>query len=764
MNQLHTDNMLLEKHHQIFIEQTPTAIAMLNKDMVYLAVSKRWLKDFKLEGQDIVGRCHYDVFPEIGDDWKAKNQECLNGAIDVCDEATFHRKDGTIQWIYWDVRPWYNLKGEIGGLLMHTGDITEKKEKELQQKRVDSILKDTSELARIGTWEMNLHTNEITWSKIVYDIYGVSEDYIPNIATNLEFSKNEQTRALVETAVENLLEKGISVDIEYEIINAVGDLKLVKVIGKVEYIEGVASRLFGIIQDVTRIKESETKLKKAHKELETIFNSKSIALITTDKDGIINRFNSGAEELLGYTSEEVIGKHKPELYLLEEEQEQFRNDMIAQFGGDVINSNFNYRNENINDTRQWTFRHKDGSMFSTLTSITAINTYEGVNEGFVAVATDISKIKKVKNELRNKNELLNLAEEISLMGHWQWNPIEDIGFWSNNLFALLDYHGEPFTMTFGIYFEMVHEDDKELVFEHFEKAKKEKIFGKLTHNIITFSGNLKTIQILANVISNEKGEAVKMIGTCQDVTEFKKTEQNLIQAKDNLEIVAQKLASQNKQLADFTHITSHNLRAPVANLNSLMEIYKLSDDEEERLDVFEKFDTVIHRLTLTLNTLIEALKTKTGDSKEELEIVNFEKVLENTTQLLSGVILKSNAVVKSDFSQISEIEYNPIYMDSIFLNLVGNAIKYKAKDRTPEIFIKTEVMNGRNIITFKDNGLGIDLERHGHKLFGLNKVFHRHPDAKGVGLFLTKTQVEAMGGTISATSEVNVGTTFTIIF
>ncbi len=756
--------MLLERHHQIFIEQTPTAIAMLNKDMVYLAVSKRWLKDFKLEGQDIVGKSHYDVFPEIGDDWKAKHQQCLQGAIDICDEAPFYRKDGSIQWIYWDVRPWYNAEGEIGGLLMHTGDITEKKEKELQQKRVDSILKDTSELARIGTWEMDLHTNEITWSKIIYDIYGVSEDYIPSISTNLEFSKDVQSRALVETAVENLMEKGISVNIEYEIINAVGDLKLVKVIGKVEYIEGVASRLFGIIQDVTRIKESETKLKKAHKELETIFNSKSIALITTDNDGIINRFNSGAEELLGYTSEEVIGKHRPELYLLEEEQEQFRNDMIAQFGGDVTNSNFNYRNENINDTRQWTFKHKNGSMFSTLTSITAINTNEGVNEGFIAVATDISKIKKVKNELRNKNELLNLAEEISLMGHWQWNPIEDIGFWSDNLFALLDYHGEPFTITFGIYFEMVHEDDKELVFEHFEKAKKEKIFGKLTHNIITFSGNLKTIQILANVISNEKGETVEMIGTCQDVTEFKKTEQNLIQAKDNLEIVAKKLASQNKQLADFTHITSHNLRAPVANLNSLMEIYKLSDDEEERLDVFEKFDTVINRLTLTLNTLIEALKTKTGDSKEELEIVNFEKVLENTTQLLSGVILKSNAVVKSDFSQISEIEYNQIYMDSIFLNLIGNAIKYKAKDRTPEIFIKTEVMNGRNIITFKDNGLGIDLERHGHKLFGLNKVFHRHPDAKGVGLFLTKTQVEAMGGTISATSEVNVGTTFTIIF
>ncbi|NNG11132.1 MAG: HAMP domain-containing histidine kinase, partial [Arenibacter sp.] len=85
--------------------------------------------------------------------------------------------------------------------------------------------------------------------------------------------------------------------------------------------------------------------------------------------------------------------------------------------------------------------------------------------------------------------------------------------------------------------------------------------------------------------------------------------------------------------------------------------------------------------------------------------------------------------------------------------------------RTPEICIESAVNDeGKAVLTFKDNGLGIDLERHGHKLFGLNKVFHRHPDAKGVGLFLTKTQIKAMGGQISASSKVDEGTTFTINF
>lgn len=764
MSQYRNNTELLEKHHQIFIEQTPTAIAMLDKNMVYLAVSKRWLKDYKLERQDVIGHCHYDIFPEIGDDWKKDHQDCLKGAININDEAPFPRADGSIQWIYWDVRPWYNSKGEIGGLLMHTGDITEQKEKELEKKRVESILNNTSEIARLSTWEINLSTQELLWNKMAYKIYEVADDFRPTVDGALEFFKFDEDKQAAKVAIQNAIDYGSAVDMDLEMLTAKGNTIWAKITGKVESISGVPTRFYGILQDVSSIRLTEQRLNKADSELEAIFNSKSIAVITTDKDGIINRFNNGAEKLLGYTAAEMVGLQKPEIYLSAEELDQFKKDIIIEFGKDATDINYNYRNENINDTRQWTYKRKDGTTFPVLSTITAVNNEKGINEGFIAVATDISKIKKVKDELHRKNDLLNLAEKISLMGHWHWNIVEDIAIWSENLYALLDHVGEPYKIDFETYFNMVHDDDKELVLQHFEKAKEVQVFGNLTHRIITFAGNVKTIQILANVISNDKGETVEMIGSCQDVTESKKAEQRLIDAKEELEVVAQKLSYQNKQLADFTHITSHNLRAPVANLNSLMEIYKLSDNDEERLDIFGKFDMVIDRLTLTLNTLIEALKTKISDAQEELENIDLNEVLENTTQTLSGVILTSGAVVKGDFIEVSNITYNKIYMESIFLNLIGNAIKYRAKNRTPEIIVKSKLKNGRNIITFKDNGLGIDLEKHGHKLFGLNKVFHRHSDAKGVGLFLTKTQVEAMGGSITATSEVNVGTTFTIIF
>ncbi|MGB3149177.1 MAG: PAS domain-containing protein, partial [Maribacter sp.] len=260
MSHYRNNPQLLEKHHQIFIEQTPTAIAMLDTNMVYLAVSKRWLKDYKLTHEDVVGHCHYDIFPEIGDDWKKDHQECLKGAVNICEEAPFPRADGSIQWIYWDVRPWYNLDGEIGGLLMHTGDITDQKEKELEKKRVESILNDTSEIARISTWEINLSTQELLWNKMAYKIYEVTDDFKPTVDGALEFFKFDEDKQAAKIAIQNAIDYGAVVDMDVEMLTAKGNTIWAKITGKVESISGVPTRFYGILQDVSSIRLTEQRL------------------------------------------------------------------------------------------------------------------------------------------------------------------------------------------------------------------------------------------------------------------------------------------------------------------------------------------------------------------------------------------------------------------------------------------------------------------------------------------------------------------------
>jgi PAS domain S-box-containing protein len=175
------------ERNKIFIQQAPTAIAMFDKTMIYLAASEKWAEQYALQGTEIIGRSHYEVFPEIGEDWKAIHEACLKGEINQCQGAPFERADGTVQWISWDARPWYIAPNEIGGLLIYTADITLIKEKDRDKRRIEEILDKTNEVARIGTWEVDLTSNSIYWSRITREIHEVETGYIPELASAINF-------------------------------------------------------------------------------------------------------------------------------------------------------------------------------------------------------------------------------------------------------------------------------------------------------------------------------------------------------------------------------------------------------------------------------------------------------------------------------------------------------------------------------------------------------------------------------------------------
>ena len=287
--------------------------------------------------------------------------------------------------------------------------------------------------------------------------------------------------------------------------------------------------------------------------------------------------------------------------------------------------------------------------------------------------------------------------------------------------------------------------NKELVFQNEEKEKRAAELI-IANKELAFQNEEKGKRAAELIIANKELAFVKVIE----------------KAKSELEILANHLQKQNNKLLNFSHIASHNLRSPVSNLNSLLHFYKESTSSEDKEMLFDKFETVIHHLTSTLNELTEALKIQEDISKES-ELLTFEEIFSKTSETLAGHVMETRAIVTSDFSKTVNIEYPRSYLESIMLNLFSNAIKYRSPDRTPGIHFQTEIINSQVILTVRDNGLGIDLKKHGNKLFGLNKTFHSHVEAKGVGLFITKTQVEAMGGSISAESEVDKGTTFKVV-
>ena len=258
-------------------------------------------------------------------------------------------------------------------------------------------------------------------------------------------------------------------------------------------------------------------------------------------------------------------------------------------------------------------------------------------------------------------------------------------------------------------------------------------------------------------IFNNEGVISHWISIQRDITDEKKLETE----KEHL---IRELTQNNKDLKQFSYITSHNLRAPLSNLIGLLNLIEdIPVDNPELEEIITGFTKSTHLLNETINDLVKVIIIKDNPSMQKEE-VSLKEVFENVFSQLSFQIELHKPIIKLKFDKVPLLNTNKAYIESILLNLLTNSIKYKSENRKLKISIMAEQIDHQAILTFKDNGIGIDLERNRDKVFGLYQRFHNYPDSKGLGLYLVKSQVETMGGTISIDSEVNKGTTFTITF
>jgi PAS domain S-box-containing protein len=258
-------------------------------------------------------------------------------------------------------------------------------------------------------------------------------------------------------------------------------------------------------------------------------------------------------------------------------------------------------------------------------------------------------------------------------------------------------------------------------------------------------------------IFNNESVISHWISIQRDITDEKKLETE----KEHL---IRELTQNNKDLKQFSYITSHNLRAPLSNLIGLLNLTEdIPIENSELEEILTGFSKSTHLLNETINDLVKVIIIKDNPSMQKEE-VSLKEVFENVFSQLSFQIELHKPIIKLKFDKLPLLNTNKAYIESILLNLLTNSIKYKSENRKLKISIIAEQVDHQVFLTFKDNGIGIDLERNRDKVFGLYQRFHNYPDSKGLGLYLVKSQVETMGGTISIESEVNKGTTFTITF
>ena len=643
-----------------------------------------------------------------------------------------------------------NEDGDISNLIGTTQDITVRMRAKQELLEKNQLLAVAENISEMGSWEWDPMTREFTWSDNLYEIIGFEKGSKITFKKYLSRIPEEEHEILHKYAQLSLANKNFQ-KFSHTIICTDYSQRILEISSKlVTNNNGEITKIIGATRDITEKRNKENEILEKNRLLTFV---EQLTLIGYWRLKIPSGKFIWSDNLYRIFDFEVGIPMNFNKFLthLPPKDKNFLNELTKKFSKTKDFEKFVHH-----------VKDKNGNLKTIEVVGTVITNKDGKVTEIIGSSQDISEKIKKEQELLKKNQQLNKAEHIAMIGSFIYNPIIDDFKWSDNSYRIYDFEiGKP--MNFDTFLTRIHPDDFENLVNHLNEILVNKIFKKITYKIIRKNGAIRIIEAIGNVKKNKSGEVIEVIGTSRDITEHMQIQQKIIETNNNLEKSTAELTARNKQLAEFNHITSHNLRAPVSNLNALLDLWKGEGNEDLKEVLFEKFEIVTNHLTVTLNSLIESLKV-TNNIDVTVQKLSFKETLNKTEEILAAEILKTKTVIKSDFSNKDTILYNQIYLESIFLNLISNAIKYKSPDRTPEIRLKSNTVNGKIKLSIKDNGLGIDLKRHGHKLFGLNKVFHRHPEANGIGLFITKTQIEAMGGSIYAESEVNVGTTFFITF
>ncbi len=271
-------------------------------------------------------------------------------------------------------------------------------------------------------------------------------------------------------------------------------------------------------------------------------------------------------------------------------------------------------------------------------------------------------------------------------------------------------------------------------------------------------GNTIYISLTVSPVKDEHGTITGASKICRDITQRKLAEEERTK-------MIEEIVQRNKDLEQFSYIISHNLRAPVANLMGISDLLEKGNlDESERNFLMEGLSASVKKLEniiLDLNHITQ-LKLSVNEHREP---VNFSTIVDDIKTTISNIIDNKAISIYTDFSEVETFDTVRNFMYSIFYNLITNSIKYKQPGLPLICDIRSKKEADKVLLFFKDNGMGIDLEKTGTQIFDIYKRFYiGAAEGKGLGLFMVKSHVESMRGTISVTSEVNKGTEFRLEF
>lgn len=491
------------------------------------------------------------------------------------------------------------------------------------------------------------------------------------------------------------------------------------------------------------IKQQATKLFKSDLQFKTIFEQAGIGIAVVDVEtGRFLAINDHFCKILGYSEIELKEKSFKEITYFKDLDEDLI--QVRKINSGQID-NYSVEKRYIN---------KEGNVVWASLTATPLWNEDKKHIGNIAFVQDITARKTSETLVLRANQknkaLINTIDGIV----WEADAEVNFTFISEKVEAILGYTSADWLSYPKFWVEHIHPEDRDFVLKYCLAQTESSLDHDFEYRMIAKNGDIVWLRDIVNLEMDNNGKVLNLRGIMIDITKTKEIETEL---NKSLRLVTE----QNKRLLNFSYIVSHNLRSHTSNITSIIDLIATSESKEEIEHMVQLLKTVSNSLNETMLNLNEVvnIQTNTGLLTKDL---NLQEYVDNAINVLSEQITAMEAVVETDIAADAVVHYNPAYLESVLYNLISNAIRYSSTERKPIVTISLIEEGENKMLQVADNGIGIDLERNGNKIFGMYKTFTTNKDSKGIGLFITKNQIEAMGGQIIVESEVNQGTIFKI--
>jgi len=676
--------------------------------------------------------------------------------------TTVHKNGSYRIWSYHNIL--VKAPNGINYVVGNSIDVTESHQMAKSLQKMQEMLLQTNQTARVGGWEVDMLTQKISWSEVTRQIHKVAPDFEPDMETALNFYKAGENRQKLIDAIEKTNAEGTSFDIELILTNAEDEEIWVRSIGNAEFENGKCRRLYGTFQDIDEKKRAELEIRNSKKLLDDVLHAASeVSIIATDKEGIITVFNKGAEKLLGYSASEIIGKTSPALIHLEEEilnrSRELSNEYLTPIEGFTT---FVYKAEKEGvEVREWTYKTKSGQTFPVSVVVTTIRDIHNRITGYLGVATDLSARKKAEEEsVSQRARLLAFVEHapaavamfdkniryVAISRRW----LEEYHLVGQDIIGKSHYEVFP---GIGEQWKEIHarclkgavvtqeeETWRPPGWDHDQYLKWE------VRPWYQFDGTVGGIMMFT-----------------QDITETALSREELKQAK---------IQSEQASIAksEFLANMSHEIRTPlngVIGFTDLVLKTKMTDTQKQYLGIVNQS---ANALLSIINDILDFSKIEAGKLELDVEKCDIFEIASQSADIISFPIqnkgLEMLLNISSDLPRFVWVD--EIRIKQVLINLLSNAAKFT---QSGEIELKIEIREYNPIesddltcrFSVRDTGIGIREE----KQFKIFEAFLQEDGSTtkkyggtGLGLTISNKLLGMMGSKLKLKSIPGIGSTF----